>query len=146
MFFNHKTKKFSGKIRDITPEEDAYGRKLVEQGVMESTEHPSDEEITMEKQNLAIYLEIDDMGTDQDGNSVPAGMKVDFGEAKNVPPYEELVKNINLAALVNIMPFPRTLEPELKAKLKAGKIRIITPEQYEELYGDDDTPEEDETN
>lgn len=45
MFFNHKTKKLSGGLREISPERKVFLERQVALGVMESTAHPSQEEI-----------------------------------------------------------------------------------------------------
>lgn len=93
----------------------------------------------MAKQTLALYFEIDDMAIDQDGNHSPDGMKLSFGEVENLPPYEELTKNIDLDRLIASFPVLNLLEKEQKK----GKIHIISPEQYEKLYGDDDASQDD---
>lgn len=80
---------------------------------------------------LTIYLEVDDMAIDEAGNKCPAGLSISFGEipAEKLPPYEELTKDLKPEDF-NGLPIFRSMD--------TTKLHIITPERYEELYGDEE--------
>lgn len=96
----------------------------------------------MVKQEIALCLEIDDMATDENGNPGPAGMKLSFGTrtAETAVSYDELTKDLSLENLTQIIPLLNVY----REKLGAGKIRIITPEEYNEKYGNDEEEDEEE--
>lgn len=71
-----------------------------------------------------IYLEIAGMDQDDQGNPKPVGVKISIGKSLEEIPYDELTHNLNINAIA------KTLD------VKPEAIDIITPEEYEERYGD----------
>lgn len=71
-----------------------------------------------------IYLEIAGMAQDDQGNPRPVGAKISIGRSLKEIPYEELTHNLNVNAIAEML----NVQPE--------DIAIITPEEYEERYGD----------
>ena len=55
-------------------------------------------------------------------------MQIDFGETSETIPYEELTKNINIPELLKVAGL---------AFISASDVRVITPEEYDEKYGED---------
>lgn len=74
---------------------------------------------------VKIYLEIDNMGEDENGHPCPAGCVADLGTSPVEIDYDELVADINLSALEDFFNVPR------------GSAKFITPEEYAEKYGED---------
>lgn len=69
-------------------------------------------------------FEIAGMAADENGNPKPAGLQICLGESVKEWPYEDLIAHVdinNVAALVHADP---------------AAITIITPEEYDERYGD----------
>ena len=73
-----------------------------------------------------IYLEIAGMAQDEQGNPQPVGVKISIGESKKEIPYDELTHNLNISAIAKTL----DVQPE--------DVAIITPEEYEERYGDEE--------
>ena len=71
-----------------------------------------------------IYFEIAGMAQDDQGNPKPVGVKVSIGESLKEIPYDELTHNINVNAIAETL------------NVKPEDVSIITPEKYEERYGD----------
>ena len=71
-----------------------------------------------------IYLEIAGMARDDQGNPKPVGVKISIGESLKEIPYDILTHNLNLNAIAKTL----DVQPE--------DVAIITPEEYEERYGD----------
>lgn len=71
-----------------------------------------------------IYLEIAGMAQDDQGNPRPVGAKISIGESLKDIPYEELTHNLNVNAIAEML------------NVKPEAITIITPEKYDEGYGD----------
>ena len=71
-----------------------------------------------------IYFEIAGMAQDEQGNPKPVGMKVSIGESLKEIPYDTLTHNLNISAIAKTL----SVKPE--------DVAIITPEEYEERYGD----------
>jgi len=66
------------------------------------------------------------MAYDEQGNPSSIGMQITIGESLEKIPYEELTKNIKIDAVASML----KVDPE--------EITIITPEEYDERYGDDE--------
>ena len=69
-------------------------------------------------------FEIAGMAADENGNPAPAGLQITLGESVKEWPYEDLIANIDIekvAATVHVDP---------------SRLTIITPEEYDERYGD----------
>lgn len=71
-----------------------------------------------------IYFEIAGMAQDEQGNPKPVGVKVSIGESLEEIPYDTLTHNLNISAIAKTL----NVQPE--------DVAIITPEEYEERYGD----------
>jgi hypothetical protein len=78
---------------------------------------------------LRICLEIDGFAEDENGYPCAAGMQMDFGDCGIDVPYKELTKNVNIPELLRIF----CLET-----VPVSAVRIITPKEYDERYGDDE--------
>ena len=75
-------------------------------------------------------FEVAGLAVDENGNPTPAGLQIQIGEALNEFPYDELISHIDLnkvAATIHVDP---------------SAITVITPEEYDEKYGDEDGEEE----
>ena len=77
---------------------------------------------------LRVCFEIDGIAEDEFGEPCPAGLQLDFGEATKDISYDELTKNIKI---------PRLLELACLGHIPTSDVRIITPEEYDEKYGED---------
>ena len=77
---------------------------------------------------LRVCFEIDGIAQDEHGEPCPAGLQIDFGECSKEVPYEELVKNVNIPAVLEFLHL-KDASPEA--------VRIITPEQYDQEYGEE---------
>ena len=69
-------------------------------------------------------FEIAGMAEDENGNPAPAGLQIVLGESTKEWPYEELMKNHDIEALAVMF------------HVKPEDITIITPQEYDERYGD----------
>lgn len=77
---------------------------------------------------LRICFEIDGLAEDKNGQPCPAGLQMDLGECSKEVPYAELTKIVNIrevlkACCLGFMPL--------------SAVRIITPEEYDQKYGED---------
>ena len=71
-----------------------------------------------------IYLEIAGMAQDDQGNPKPVGVKISIGKSLEEIPYDDLTHNLNINAIAKTV------------NVKPEDITIITPEEYDERYGD----------
>ena len=71
-----------------------------------------------------IYFEIAGMAQDDQGNPKPVGVKISIGESLEEIPYDTLTHNLNVNAIAQTL----NVQPE--------DVAIITPDEYEERYGD----------
>lgn len=71
-------------------------------------------------------FEIAGMAADENGNPAPAGLQITLGESIKEIPYEELIKSADLEAIAVMF------------HAKPEDITIITPQEYDERYGDDE--------
>lgn len=78
---------------------------------------------------LRFCFEIDRIAEDENGKPCPAGLQIDLGECSKDVAYEELTKDVNIPALLKFICFE---------DVPASAVRIITPEDYDERYGDDE--------
>lgn len=69
-------------------------------------------------------FEIANMAVDEKGQPAPAGLQIVLGESVKEWPYEDLMKDHPTDALARLM----NVNPE--------DITIITPQEYDERYGD----------
>lgn len=79
---------------------------------------------------LQICFEIDGFAEDENGNPAPAGLAIALGETEQQVDYQLLTKNINIDSVLELTCLDGIVRPE--------DVRIITPEEYDEKYGDDD--------
>ena len=77
---------------------------------------------------LRVCFEIDGIAEDEHGEPCPAGLQLDLGETSKTIPYEELVENINIPELLRVAGL---------AFISVSDVRVITPEEYDEKYGED---------
>ena len=85
---------------------------------------------------IAIYMKVFGLAEDEQGNKDYAGMKLSMGEFKSGHeiPYDELIKKVHPEELPKILGIDGIIE--------ADSIEIITQEEYDRDYGDeDDSPE-----
>ena len=71
-------------------------------------------------------FEIAGMAADENGTPAPAGLQITLGESIKEIPYEELIKSADyeaIAAMFHVQP---------------DAITAITPEEYDERYGDEE--------
>ena len=78
---------------------------------------------------LRVCLEVDGIGMDENGKPCATGLQLDFGETTKEVPYEDLVKNLNVFEVLKVAGL---------GFVSASDVRIITPEEYDEKYGEDD--------
>lgn len=87
-------------------------------------------------EELNLYFKVFGLGEDENGNPDWAGMKLDLGEAIDGITYTDI------RAKVESIPDWRKQLLEFTHLDSAGinpeKVEIITPEEYERDYGDDD--------
>lgn len=79
---------------------------------------------------LKICFEVKGMAEDDKGKPAPCGMSIDFGEIDKDVDYAEITKNINIKGILAYCHMDGIVKPE--------DVTIITPEEYEERYGDDE--------
>lgn len=77
---------------------------------------------------VRICLEIDGIAQDEQGNPRPAGGQIELGETELNIDYHELTKDLNIPGVLKMMHLDTIVKPE--------DVRIITPEEYDERYGD----------
>ena len=69
-------------------------------------------------------FEIAGMAADENGNPAPAGLQITLGESIKEVPYDELIKAADFDAIAAMF------------HVKPEDITTITPEEYDERYGD----------
>lgn len=79
---------------------------------------------------LRICFEVDGLGEDEEGNPVPTGLAMTLGETEKQIDYQEFAKNISIEGVLKSICLDGIVKPE--------DVRIITPEEYDEKYGDDE--------
>lgn len=77
---------------------------------------------------LRVCFEAYGLNWDDDGTPVPVGLQMSIPGAKKMIPYEQLTSSLNLAAVIELLGFKGVIQPE--------DLRIITPEEYDERFGD----------
>lgn len=81
----------------------------------------------MSANEVRLCFEVAGIAADENGNPCPAGMQIAIGFTNEVIDYDDLMADINLDAIADMIP----------GNVKREDIRIITPEEYDEKYGDD---------
>ena len=81
---------------------------------------------------VRLYLEIDDLAIDENGNTAPAGLCValDISDGTKLPDYQELVQSIKKEDMLRLTGLDGLAEPD--------DVRFITREEYEREYGDEE--------
>lgn len=79
---------------------------------------------------LRIFFEINGLAEDEHGDPAPAGLAMTLGETEKQIDYQEFVQNISINSVLKLACLNNTVNPE--------DVRIITPEEYDEKYGDRD--------
>ena len=99
-------------------------------GIMPGINAPQpDENISRETYNLRICFELM-VNTDPEVGGFPVGLQLTIPDAKEDLPYEKLTQGLDLAAVLHEFGLDNIARPE--------DLRIITPEEFDEKYGDDD--------
>lgn len=83
---------------------------------------------------LRVCLEVQGLARDADGNACPGGLSISLGELPDDEMHAELTKKlmerVDVAAILRATP--------LDGLVKPSDCREITPEEFDEKYGDDD--------
>lgn len=79
---------------------------------------------------VRICLEIDGLGEDELGNPCPAGVQIDLGETEHDIDYHELTEELNIPGILKFICLDHMVSP--------NDVRVITPEEYDERYGDEE--------
>lgn len=79
---------------------------------------------------VRICCEIDGLGVDEHGETCPAGLQIDYGETPdmNDVSYEALAERLDVPVLLRFLHMDH---------IPVSAVRIITPEEYDEKYGED---------
>ena len=77
---------------------------------------------------LRVCFEINGFAEDENGNPCPAGLQMNIGNANKEIEYEKLTENIDIEKVIEYAGLSGIVKPE--------DVRIITPEEYDERFGD----------
>ena len=81
---------------------------------------------------VRVCIEVDGLAKDEFGNPCPAGLCMTIGEEQaeeaTGAEYEEIIKNVKIEEVLRIACLDRFYKPE--------DCRMITPEEYDEKYGE----------
>ena len=77
---------------------------------------------------LRVCFEVNGFAEDENGNPCPAGLQMTIGDAKKEVEYGELTRNIDIEKVIDYAGLSGIVKPE--------DVRIITPEEYDERFGD----------
>lgn len=80
--------------------------------------------------NLRICFEIYGLAEDEHGDPASAGLAITLGETNKDVDYQEFVQKISIDSVLKLVSLDNIVKPE--------DVRIITPEEYDEKYGDRD--------
>lgn len=75
---------------------------------------------------VRLCFEVAGIAADENGNPCLAGMQIAIGFTDKFVDYDDLMADINLDAIADMIP----------GNVKREDIRVITPEEYDEKYGD----------
>lgn len=70
------------------------------------------------------------LAEDEQGNPTPCGGQIKIGESEKEFPYDKLTANLDIPTLLARIGLSQIVKPE--------DVRIITPEEYDERYGDEE--------
>lgn len=79
---------------------------------------------------LRVCFEVNGFAEDENGNPCPAGLQMSIGDAKKEIEYEKLTENIDIEKVLDYAGLSGFVKPE--------DVKIITPEEYDRLYGEGD--------
>ena len=79
--------------------------------------------------DLRVCFEINGLATDENGDPCACGLQMSFRTAEKEIDYSELTKDINIPAVIELAMLSGVVKPE--------DVRVITPEEYDRLYGGD---------
>lgn len=79
--------------------------------------------------NFKLYLEVSGIAEDEYGNPCTASMTIDFGAEVSGADYWTVANSVDFSKLAGIFPL---------ANVTAEDIRVISPEEYAQRYGDGD--------
>ena len=74
---------------------------------------------------VRVCFEVAGVAADEHGNPKPAGLQICLGESVRERPYEDLIKHVVNLDLVAEM-----------VHVDPSRLTIITPQEYDERYGD----------
>lgn len=84
---------------------------------------------------IRVCLEIQNAAVDEDGNPAPAGIQITIGEVPDNKyeklDYKKLAAGLNKKKLLEMLSF-------LPGAHSEEDLRIITPEEYDAEYGDEE--------
>lgn len=83
--------------------------------------------------DFSLYLEIKDLSADDEGNLFPAGIKVTIAKNITLEEYEKILNRIKSVDEKTLMKWLNMDE-----LFNIDKARIITQEEYERDYGDNE--------
>ena len=83
--------------------------------------------------DLNLYFEAKDMSEDDEGNLLPAGIKVTIAKNIAIETYEKMLNEIEEADEKTLMKWLNMDE-----LFDIDKARLISQEEYERLYGDEE--------
>lgn len=81
--------------------------------------------------DVNLYLEVDGLAIDENGNDCPAGIKIKLGSLPD-DMYEEAIEKMNEAK-----PDIKSILSMIRLEEYADVCRIITEEEYNEKYGEE---------
>lgn len=83
---------------------------------------------------LRVCFEVQGLARDADGNACPGGLSISLGELPDDEMHAELTKKlmerVDVAAILRATPLYGLVNP--------SDYRVITPEEFDEKYGDGD--------
>lgn len=80
---------------------------------------------------VKLFFEIDGIAEDANGNPGATGLSItmEVEDLKEIPTYEQLVADVNIPGVLKVCNLEGVVKPEA--------VRIITPEEYAERYGEE---------
>ncbi len=80
---------------------------------------------------VKIFLEIDGIAEDANGNPGAVGLSItmEVEDLEKVPTYEQLAADVSIPGVLNVCNLEGVVKPEA--------VRVITPEEYAERYGEE---------
>ena len=79
---------------------------------------------------LRVCFEVNGLAEDEDGNPCSAGLQMTIGNAQKEIDYDKLTQNIDIEKVIEYAGLAGIVKPE--------DVKVITPEEYDRLYGWED--------